>query len=296
MSHPLSRAELQSSLRTFSGYLEDLERIGFDAAATKIRLVVNYARHERGTHALWELLVAELPNAEFLTRVRDELLPPSDPRGAFAHAHQLLVHIKQGHKLNLREVLTRSELSPGGGGLDQRWDRFVNLVIKPYRARVEEILAWLSSQDSEERVEAGAELARALRALLAPGPGEVVSEVSNASSCDDSAVYDSGGEGASAGDVELDLRLLELELRKHQPSQARLNELRRDLALVGFEDRVPAAIPAAARAPAPTSAPRGDKAALAEAWVELGAARAALAAERAAFEIEKQAFRDQGRT
>ncbi len=271
MSHPLSRAELQSSLRTFSGYLEDLERIGFDAAATKLRLVVNYARRERGTHALWELLVAHLPNAEFLSAVRDELRPPSDPRGALAHVHQLLVHIKQGHKLNLREVLTRSELSEGGGGLDQRWTRFVDLVIKPYRTRVEEIQAWLARQDSEERVEAGAELARALNELLADTPASPKDKTPR--------------RGSSDADAALDLRLVELELRKHRPDPARLEELRQDLALVGLAARVPA-LGSSRRAP------RGDAAALEEGWIELEAARAALAAERAAFESEKAAFRE----
>jgi len=273
VSHPLSRAELLSSLRTFSGYLEDLERIGFDAAATKLRLVVNYARRERGTHALWELLVAHLPNAEFLNAVRDELRPPSDPRGALAHVHQLLVHIKQGHKLNLREVLTRSELSEGGGGLDQRWTRFVEMVIKPYRARVDEIQTWLSAQDAEERVEAGAELARALSEILAD---------ETTSLADVQAVP---GAPASDADADLDLRLVELELRKHHPDPARLDELRQDLARAGLADRVPS-LPAARRAP------RGDAAELEEGWIELEAARAALAAERAAFELEKAAFRE----
>lgn len=280
VSHPVSRAELQSSLRTFSGYLEDLERIGFDAAATKLRLVVNYARRERGTHALWELLVAHLPNAEFLNAVRDELRPPSDPRGALAHAHQLLVHIKQGHKLNLREVLTRSELSQGGGGLDQRWTRFVDMAIKPYRARVEEILTWLGAQDLDQRVEAGAELARALAEILGgeTSPADATSEPGEPAS------------SGSEGDAALDLRLVELELRKHRPDPARLDELRRDLTSAGLADRVPALGSEAL----PARGPRGDAKALEEAWVELEAARAALAAERAAFELEKQTFREQG--
>jgi hypothetical protein len=283
VSHPVSRAELHSSLRTFAGYLEDLERIGFDAAATKLRLVVNYARRERGTHALWELLVAHLPNADFLSAVRDELRPPSDPRGALAHVHQLLVHIKQGHKLNLREILTRSELSPGGGGLDQRWGRFVDMVIKPYRARVEEILTWLAARDADERVEAGAELARALSELLGDAKSSPVDAVraseAKVSNPDDSEPSDSSANAA------LDLRLLELELRKHQPDPARLAELRRDLGPAGLAERVPSA--SAASRP-----PRGDAAALEEAWIELEAARAALAAERAAFELEKQTFRE----
>lgn len=278
MSHPLSRAELLSSLRTFSGYLEDLERIGFDAAATKLRLVVNYARRERGTHALWELLVAHLPNAEFLSAVREELRPPSEARGALAHVHQLLVHIKQGHKLNLREVLTRSELSEGGGGLDQRWGRFVAMAIQPYRARVEEIQAWLAAQDPDERVEAGVELARALNELLQDGessPGDIAAAPAAASAAE-----------SGEGDAALDLRLLELELRKHSPDPARLGELRESLAAFGLADRVPSE--------APPRRSRGDAAALERAWVELEAARAALAAERAAFEREKQSFR-QGR-
>ena len=54
-----------------------------------------------------------------------------------AQVYLLLVTLKEGHKLNLRSLLTRSEFS--GGGLDDRWKRLAQEWIAPFSEHVSQL-------------------------------------------------------------------------------------------------------------------------------------------------------------
>ena len=69
MSTPVRRNELQNAVRTFLGYLQDLQEAGFEQSRTKLRLVMNYSQRDPVTHALAEQLLLRMPTESVVQRV-----------------------------------------------------------------------------------------------------------------------------------------------------------------------------------------------------------------------------------
>lgn len=327
MSHPVRSEEVASSLKTYLGYLDDLCRVDFEAASTKLRLVVNYARKDLVTRGLAAHFHARLSRERFLEQALERLELPEHPLDRMTQVYLLLLTLKEGHKLNLRSVLTRSEFA--GGGLDQRWGRLAKDWIGPYREHLGQLRAWTS-----EHVQGGAMVepeevfAEALEACFgAPPPTSGAAPRPPAPAPTSSAPAAPAAErgavpewlaplaGAVAelapgarAELEVDLQLLALERRKRTPDPARVDELVASFAAAGLGDAARRAlgeaptltglsrtkVTAPPLAPAtPRPAPQPEPPAGAELAAEPGALeaeRAALAAERAALAAERQAL------
>jgi hypothetical protein len=312
--HPQRTEEICDSLRTYVGYLEDLSRVEFDGASTKLRLVVNYARKDLVLRALGEVLHTRFTSERFLEEVMGGTLhQPDHPVDRMAYVSMLLLQLKQGWKLNLREVLTRPELS--GGGLDQRWGRLCKEFVEPFRADLAKLNTWVSAHLADRRGELADPLGvfnEGLEACFGLAPSTSVPRPTPP------AVAVSAGfaplERALGGldadlraDLSVDLGLLQLERSKSRPSAARIDELLGSFGAAGLREAAracvtdgtatalvepPAAPPAAAPAPAPPAqqaeAPRG--AVTPAEREELRAERKALAAERRALVAQRAAL------
>ncbi len=127
MSDLVAPSTLRAALRTLRGYLEDLRRADFEQAATKLRLVVNYCQKDDLTRRLAERLRARVSTEALLERTAGtSLREPVDPVDRLAFHYTLLFHIKQGHRFDLRELLSRGTFA--GGGIEGRWQDFQRRV------------------------------------------------------------------------------------------------------------------------------------------------------------------------
>jgi hypothetical protein len=232
---------LRAALKTLRGYLDDLARSSFEEHATKLRLFVNYFQKDDTVRYLAERLHMRLRDV-----LRQALAPklelPADPLDRISFIYEVLFHLKMGDRLDVREFLSRGF---EGGSIEAKWDdfrtRWLQALAEGFRELNERIEAILDQDpvdpelifhiamhsgvddefgdpDPEHKVPYAAptepELtpvrtpaalpARpsvgALRAALASHPGD-------------------------KRELEDELEVLELELRKRAPDRERLDEI-----------------------------------------------------------------------
>lgn len=315
MGYPVPMSDITTALRTLIGYLDDLARASFDNAATKMRLVVNYAQKDEVVRSLAELLRVRMPTEAFLTRAMGERLDVPTARGLeLAFAYGLLFHLKQAHRLNLRELLSRGEFA--GGGMDERWKRFVSRFVEPLRDELRRLSdALREAPDSGARVEPGEVFAQAFDRLFgaesegqasqaAPSPAAAAASPPAAASAAVGersplrAAVAAVADPSLRANLEVDARLLELELSKQRPDPARVQELVADLAnggaACGQAARERAGLTAAAPAPAAGDdvdelrrALEAERATVARLRADLEAARFELEAVKGRGETER---------
>lgn len=252
MANPSPTPQLLASVKTVLGYLDDLERAKFDDAQTKLRLVINYFQKDDVVRALAEALRMRTSTGEILERVDgDTLALPGDPRDRLAFFYTLLYHLKQKHKLDLRQVLTRSTF--GGGGMEDRWARFAESIVHPLRVGLTAVRGHIPEKSGDVMVQPDDVFQEALnayaRAVGTMSDGvEVQASRPEAAPAEDAApaVEETPSDGTLTGairsagltstvrdDLLVDARILELELTKAKPSQARLDELVASLGSAG---------------------------------------------------------------
>jgi hypothetical protein len=238
MSNLVRSAELKNALRTLVGYVDDLRRADFDEGQTKLRLVVNYSQKDTIGRTLSEQLRARIPTDLLQERTSGEALtPPGDRRDQLAFWHTLLYHLKQGWKLELRELLTRAFK---GAGIEGRWTAFRQQVVAGYAEGLEAVLAWVEANAGDGPVDPDDVLRRALEALageateaaaptepaaMAPAPASAAEPLPPPSPDLLSAIEAAGLSSDAADDLRVDAQLLAIELRKSKPNPARLAEL-----------------------------------------------------------------------
>ncbi|MGE0709405.1 MAG: hypothetical protein AB7N76_09280 [Planctomycetota bacterium] len=313
MSHPVRSEELPAALRTYTGYLRDLSRVGFDASTTKLRLVVNYARKELVTRGLAELFLHRMTREHLIEEVMGgKLSLPAHPLDRMAYTYLLLAELKEAWKLNLRELLTRPELA--GGGLDERWRRFCHELVEPYAQDLERLQAWTRDAVAPRAgalVDPGEVFAEGLAVCFGDAPamaGQAVAAPAATGALAPLAAAVAAVDAPVRADLAVDLSLLALEQSKVAPDAARLEELVGAFAAAGLEPAARAALAAAggatASAPAPgpataavsapakpaPSPPTASAAPTAPEQGRLRAEREALAAERAALHAEREAL------
>lgn len=314
MGYPVPMSDITTALRTLTGYLDDLARASFDHAATKMRLVVNYAQKDEVVRSLAELLRVRMPTEAFLARAMGERLDVPAARGLeLAFAYGLLFHLKQGHRLNLRELLSRGEFA--GGGMDERWKRFVARFVEPLRDELRRLSDALREEPaSDARVEPSEVFARAFDRLFGAESegraGEVAPAPAAARAPSPASAPAAGrsplraavaavADASLRANLEVDARLLELELSKQRPDPTRVQELVADLASGGAAcaqaARERAGLAAAAEAtPAPVD--EADVDALRRALEAERATVARLRAELEAARFELEAVKGRGET
>lgn len=237
MSNLVRSAELKNALRTLVGYVDDLRRADFDEGQTKLRLVVNYSQKDTIGRTLSEQLRARIPTDLLQERTSGEALtPPGDRRDQLAFWHTLLYHLKQGWKLELRELLTRAFK---GVGIEGRWTAFRQQVVAGYAEGLEAVLAWVEANAGDGPVDPDDVLRRALEALAgepteaaavseplaAPTPAPAAEPLPPPSPDLLAAIEAAGLSSDAADDLRVDAQLLAIELRKSRPNPARLAEL-----------------------------------------------------------------------
>ncbi len=250
MSNIVRSNELAPAVRTLLGYLDDLRRTKFDDASTKLRLVVNYWQKDEVARNLAELLRARVSNEQLGELLAAETLHlPHDPRDHMGLAYTLLYHIKQGWKLELRELLTRPMFA-AGAGMDGRWERFKVQLVDALVVNGEKVLrhveGWAAAQPDGTLVDPNDVFLAALATLAAdagPAPAATLTTPAKAATpaapvaATPTAPRASGEpplpDGvtvpapleAATGDLRVEAALLGLELSKQAPSPARLEEL-----------------------------------------------------------------------
>lgn len=246
MSNLVRASELVPALRTLLGYLSDLRRTKFEQGSTKLRLVINYAQKDEVVRALSERLRGRIPTEALHERTKEVLDVPPDPRDRVAFFYTLLYHIKQGWKLELRELLSRSSFA--GAGLDARWESFQKQVVDPmvqgFSAVTAHVEAAVAARSGDELVDPDLILGEAIHALApsgatyaplaapAPAAAPAAAAFQVPAQLDRSvldAVEASGLRDAARGDLLTDAALLEVELSKRAPDAARLEALLADL-------------------------------------------------------------------
>lgn len=247
MTNIVRPTEVTNALRTLLGYVDDLRRApSLHDGATKLRLVVNYCQKDPVVRALSEQLRARVATEALYERTSGtRLRPPEDPRDRLAFWHTLLYHVKQGWKLELRELVTRAF---EGAGVDERWRAFLAEVVGGYAAGLEQVLERVEANEQDGMVDADEVFREALAALAGPeAPARVEAARTDAPAgpppapaapaAPDAApppppdlvdaIERSGLPEDERRDLRVDARLLAIELRKSRPSPARLAELER---------------------------------------------------------------------
>ncbi|MBX3472019.1 MAG: hypothetical protein KF878_34640 [Planctomycetes bacterium] len=246
MSNLARPSELHNAVRTLVGYVDDLRRANFHDGSTKLRLVVNYCQKDQVVRALSEQLRARVPTDVLHERTSgDALRLPAGARDRLAFAHTLLYHLKQGWKLELRELITRTFQ---GAGVDARWEAFQRLVVGAYAEGMEAVLRQLEALPGEGLVDVDATFREALAALgdgddcepnvaggAAAGATDAGAGASSAAPRGEplppaapdllAAIDRTGLLEDDARDLRVDARIVALELRKARPSPDRLAEL-----------------------------------------------------------------------
>ena len=174
MSTPVRRNELQNAVRTFLGYLQDLQEAGFEQSRTKLRLVMNYSQRDPVTHALAEQLLLRMPTESVVQRVAGGFDLPNGHLDQLAFGYSLLYQLKLAWKLELRELLSRDAFR--GGGLEPRWQDFKRQVLDPVVRGVKAIADWIEddAQPDHQQLDAGQVFRYALLAYEGSQPAGIV--------------------------------------------------------------------------------------------------------------------------
>lgn len=336
MGETVEAGRLLAALETWRGYLDDLLRVDLDGASTKLRLVVSYAAREPLLRPLVERLRARFPREDFFARLgASDLGIPAGGPDRLAFLHDLLVHLKRGERITLRELLTSRELF-GGGGLEERWERFRALVVAPLKEDVEALCERLRGRARDAEVDAEAFFSGALAegSTAEAMRGDEAAGEEGASLNALRAAIRRAGLGVAEDDLLTDVDLLSVELRKHEPSADRLAELVEGFRAVSSDlgDAAGACLPPSDRpstqgavesgagpsgavcggpgGAAPNEARAGgavpghraqpalggaEREAIAAERAALAAERAALAAEREALQAEREALQAERR-
>jgi hypothetical protein len=297
MGDLIDPTHLIDSVNTWVGYLDDLGRVGFDDASTKLRLVVNYASKDRIVRPLTERLRVRFPREDFFERLgADDLGIPSAGANRLAFLFDLLVHLKSGHKITLRDLLT-SRPAFAGGGLDHRWKVFQKLVVAPLRDEVAGVKEWLSDHLGDEPVDLLETFNQALSGGGGPAaaspPVRLAAHAARGPLGSLQAAVKAAGLGAGERDLLTDVEILGVELRKSAPSPERLGELVDGFRAAGaaLGEAAAACLPATALTPRPPLEPVATEPSVAPAGTaELASERAALDAEHAAMDAQRAAL------
>lgn len=211
MADRVSPAALEASFATLRGYLDDLAQSRFEDHATKLRLFVNYFQKDEHCRALAERLRTRLGDVlEAAQRPRPQL--PADSRDRVAFVYGVLHLLKQGHKLEVRELLSRAFDGPT---LDHKWGELRQSWITPLADGLAAIETAVNAQLGTELVDPEVVFRAALDAVAGP---------SSAGASTLRAAVDQLASGPRA-DLALELEILSLEKQKRRRDPRRLEEI-----------------------------------------------------------------------
>src|SRR5688572_13862891 len=149
MADRVTPAQLRSSLGTLRGYLDDLAKSSFDDHATKLRLFVNYCQKDDTIRYLADRLHMKVRDVlKVLHAPKLEL--PNDPLDRVAFVYEVLFHLKQGFRLDVREFLSRAFQ---GGTIEAKWEDFKNTWMKALVEGFAELTDRIESALDEDRID-----------------------------------------------------------------------------------------------------------------------------------------------
>lgn len=219
MSDRVSQASLLASLATLRSYLADLERSSFEQHATKLRLLVNYFQKDGEVRVLAERLRLRLGDVLEAAQRPDPRLP-DDPRDRLAFVWGVLFHLKVGHKLEVRELLSRAF---PGSSLDAKWGELRKRWLAPFSEGLAALESAVRARGGEDFVDPDVVLREALESLgsapsaaASPSPSSARGSLHEAVRRLDPGIRD---------DLTLEAEILALELRKRRREPARLAEI-----------------------------------------------------------------------
>ena len=244
MSDLVSPDALRATFTTLRGYLDDLAGASFADHSTKLRLFVNYFQKDDGTRFLAERLHLRLRDTLAKAQRRTPELP-ARPLDRLAFVYEVVFHLKQGQKLEMREFLSRAFEGPT---IEARWDAFraswlgaLREGLTLFLARIEPYLVGEGvSPEEVTRLGLHTTVEEDLEELERPPPSPVARPAPPPAPATAPAKAPAREPVRAALDAALatldaarreelaaELAVLDLESRKKKPDPARLDEVAR---------------------------------------------------------------------
>jgi hypothetical protein len=228
MADRISPAALKASFGTLRGYLDDLARAQFKDHATKLRLFVNYFQKDDTVRYLADRLHTRLADV-LEAALKPEVVLPEDPADRLAFVYGVVYHLKQGHKLEVREFLSRAI---PGSSLDAKWDDFRKKWITVLVEGFAELGRSVDSELGDELVDPEPLFRRVLESRAGTGTGAGAGTGTGTGTGSGTGTGTGTLKDAVArlaedqkGDLPIEVEILALERSKRRPDPHRLEEI-----------------------------------------------------------------------